>query len=93
MPKLTKEICQKCYRYHERVWTEDQEEDWAAGSITCPVDHFDVMLHKGKPVNVEKPIRNLMGAIFGWIENKSIPKWCQYAEEHSKKKQSRRKAG
>ena len=92
MPKLKKETCQKCYRYHERVWTAENDEDWESGSITCPVDHFNTMLHKGKPVKMERPMRNLMGAIFGWIENKKVPKWCQFTEEHNKK-QGRRKAG
>lgn len=85
MPKLHKHICQKCYLYHERVWTKNNEEDWSEGFITCPVDHFDVISHKGEPVRVDKPTRNLFGAIFGWIKNTQLPKWCQYAKEHRKK--------
>ena len=95
MPKLNKEACQKCYRYHERVWTKDIDEEWAAGYVTCPVDHFNVIKHKGNPVAVDKPTRNLFGAIFGWLENTKVPKWCQYVKDHNKKPapRKRRKAG
>ena len=88
-PKLDKEVCKKCYRYHERIWDEGNDEDWTMGSIICPVDHFNTMLYKGKLVNVEKPMRNLFGAIFGWIETKKVPKWCQFAKEHTKKRETK----
>jgi len=81
---LKKEVCQKCYRYHERVWGKDEDEEWEEGRIICPIDNFNTMSHHGRPVKVnDRSLRNLFGAIFGWHEtDNGTPKYCRFGDEH-----------
>jgi hypothetical protein len=79
-----KDVCQKCWRFNERRWEKSEDDEWAAGRVMCPVDHFEVMAYHGKPVKMPRGLRNMFGFIFGWHEiNEPLPPWCQFQEEHS----------
>lgn len=83
-PTHKKEVCQKCFMFHERKWGKANDADWTEGCVQCPVDHFEVVGHKKRgPILVSKPMRNLFGAIFGTHKvDEPIPNWCHFAKEH-----------
>lgn len=78
-----KEVCQKCYRYNERTWDEEAEEEWEEGRIACPADYFNVMKFRGFPLKADRGLRNLFANIYGWREiADGIPDWCAFESEH-----------
>ena len=83
---LKKEVCQKCYRFNERVWGEYEDGEWdKEGMVFCPKDYFNNIRYKGKSMNIEGGMRNLFSAIYGWNEiDDEVPKFCKFSEEHLK---------
>ena len=85
---LCKEVCQKCYRYHERVWDERVEIEWEEGfGVYCPVDYFNEIYSK-KRNRVEKTgqLRGMFASIFGLKDILAAPpKYCEFVEEHFEK--------
>lgn len=79
---LNKEVCQKCYRFNERVWDEDCESEWKEGRIMCPCDYFNTINYKGSRTKTGR-MRGLFAAIYGWNEiDGEIPGYCKFESEH-----------
>ena len=80
---LCKATCQKCYRFNEREWGEEEEREWSEeGCILCPIDHFSQIKHKGKMTNTGK-MRGIFRWVFGWHEiDDEVPVYCEFSSEH-----------
>jgi len=78
-------VCMKCWRFHERVWNEECVRMWDEDSrVACPVDCFEIMKFKGKPVRMDKSMRNMFSAIYGVHRiSDAVPEWCPFRDEHS----------
>ena len=79
---LRKEVCQKCYRFNEKVWDGDAEDEWGEGRVVCPCDYFNTINYKGSKTNTGA-LRGMFAGIFGWHEIKdATPDYCKFSEEH-----------
>jgi hypothetical protein len=82
---LKKEVCQRCYQYHERIWGEGNDAEWERGEVHCPMEHFEMLRMRGKDLAIkDKRLRDIFGMIFGWLstDEANPPPWCEFAEHH-----------
>jgi hypothetical protein len=81
---LNKTVCQKCYRYNERNWGEQNDFEWDMGQIHCPMEYFESMNTQGEETLIhDRRLRDIFGSVFGWRDiQDGLPDWCEFKKEH-----------
>jgi len=76
-----------CYRYNEKLWGKDEDEEWGEGRVLCPADYFtEIYSTRSKRRLKTGSMKNLFSHIFGERKiNEDVPRYCEFGDGHLEK--------